>query len=70
MCDSEAFLENEQSKTTDKEARFVQTFFYVQYVAKSGIADIIMVHPLRKTGRLCKNVSNGHRSTVPLLLLM
>lgn len=49
---SERFLENEQSKTTDKEACFVKTFLCsIFYVAKFDITDIIIVHPLAKKKR-------------------
>lgn len=72
VCDSETFLENEQSKTTDKEACFVQTFFFMFNMLQSliSLTSSSCIHWLRKTGRLCKNVSHGHRSTVPLFLLM
>lgn len=42
-------------KTTDKEADFVRTFFmfsmWHQVKVKSGITDIIIVHPLSKKNR-------------------
>lgn len=45
------FLKMNSLQPPTKKLRFVQTFFYVQYVAKSGIADIIIVHPLAKKNR-------------------
>lgn len=67
-CDSETFLENEQSKTTDKETCFVQTFFIFNMLQSViSLTSSSCIHWIRKTGRFCKN---GHRSTVPLFLLL
>lgn len=66
MCDSETFLENEQSEATHRKAHFVPVFLSLK-CCKSLISLTTCIRWIRKTGRLCKNFSHGHRSTVDYL---
>lgn len=66
MCDSETFLENKQSEATHRKAHFVPVFLSLK-CCKSLISLTTCIRWIRKTGRLCKNVSHCHRSTVDYL---